>query len=87
MIRVILGTTILSHAAHLLIMTMGGLKKGSVPILGEGKNYVDSIPQAVILTSIVIGFAVTAISLVLAYRIYRMTKTDDLHELRGFNDE
>lgn len=87
MIRVILGTAILSHAAHLLIMTMGGLKKGSVPILGEGESYVDPLPQAVILTSIVIGFAVTAISLVLAYRIYRMTKTDDLYELRGFNDE
>lgn len=86
-IRIILGTSILAHAAHLLIMTMGGLKKGSAPILGEGNDYVDPLPQAVILTSIVIGFAVTAISLVLAYRIYQETKTDDLHELRGFNDE
>ena len=68
-------------------MTMGGLKEGSVPILGEGDKYADPLPQAVILTSIVIGFAVTAISLVLAYRIYRVTKTDDLYELRGFHDE
>ncbi|MEN1966738.1 Na(+)/H(+) antiporter subunit C [Lentibacillus sp. N15] len=87
MIRVILGTAILSHAAHLLIMTMGGLKSGSVPIIGEGDHYVDSLPQALILTSIVIGFAVTAISLVLAYRIYQETKTDDLYEWRGFTDE
>ena len=34
LIRVILGTAILSHAVHLLLMTMGGLKKGSVPLLG-----------------------------------------------------
>ncbi|ASN04852.1 Na(+)/H(+) antiporter subunit C [Virgibacillus necropolis] len=85
--RVILGTAILSHAAHLLIMTMGGLKTGSVPILGEGDSNVDALPQALILTSIVISFAVTAVSLVLAYRIYKETKTDDLYELRGFKDE
>ncbi|HLT54619.1 MAG TPA: NADH-quinone oxidoreductase subunit K, partial [Bacillota bacterium] len=66
--KVVLGTAILSHAAHLLIMTMGkGLKSGSVPILGEGPAYVDPLPQALILTSIVISFAVTALLLVIAY--------------------
>ena len=35
LIRVILGTAILSHAVHLLLMTMGGLKKGSVRYLGK----------------------------------------------------
>lgn len=88
LIRVILGTAILSHAAHLLIMTMGGLKTGSVPLLGEdAESYVDALPQALILTSIVISFAVTALSLVLAYRTYQETGTDNLDELRGFKDE
>lgn len=87
-LRVILGTAILSHAAHLMIMTMGkGLKNGSVPVLGEGETYVDALPQALILTSIVISFAVTAILLVLAYRTYRETGTDNLYELRGYRDE
>ncbi|BAC15063.1 Na(+):H(+) antiporter [Oceanobacillus iheyensis HTE831] len=88
LIRVILGTAILSHAAHLLIITMGGLKNGSVPIIGEGDaNPVDALPQALILTSIVISFAVTAVSLVLAYRTYQETGTDKLDQLRGDRNE
>lgn len=89
LIRVVLGTAILSHAAHLLIMTMGsGLKIGSVPILDEGEGApVDALPQALILTSIVISFAVTAMSLVLAYRTYQETGTDKLDELRGIKHE
>lgn len=88
LIRVVLATAVLSHAAHLLIMTMGGLKTGSAPLLGEGEGvFVDALPQALILTSIVISFAVTAMSLVLAYRTYQETGTDNLNELRGFKNE
>jgi multicomponent Na+:H+ antiporter subunit C len=88
LIRVILGTAILSHAVHLLLMTMGGLKKGSVPFLGENaENYTDALPQALILTAIVISFAVTALLLVLAYRTYKETGSDDLSALRGIKDE
>ena len=88
LIRVILGTAVLSHAAHLLLITMGGLKKGSAPLLGEGaESYTDALPQALILTAIVISFAVTALLLVLAYRAYKKTGTDDLQALRGFEDE
>ena len=88
LIRVILGTAILSHAVHLLILSMGGLKKGTVPLLGEeAESYVDALPQALILTAIVISFAVTAFILVLAYRAYQELGTDDLEEMRGVNDE
>lgn len=88
MIRVILGTAVLSHAVHLLLMTMGGLKRGSVPLLGEkAAAYTDALPQALILTAIVISFGVTAFFLVLAYRTYQETGTDDLDALRGSNDE
>lgn len=87
-IRVILGTAILSHAVHLLILTMGGLKTGTVPLLGEeSETYVDALPQALILTAIVISFAVTAFILVLAYRAYQELETDDLDAMRGANDE
>lgn len=88
LIRVILGTAILSHAAHLLLMTMGGLKIGSAPLLGEeAATYTDALPQALILTAIVISFAVTAIFLVIAYRAYQEIGTDNLSDMRGFEDE
>lgn len=84
LIRVILGTAVLTHAVHLLLMAMGGFKGESVPIIGDEKTtYVDALPQALILTSIVISFAVTAFFLVLAYQLYIRTGTDDLRKLRG----
>ncbi|WP_066188457.1 MULTISPECIES: Na(+)/H(+) antiporter subunit C [Gracilibacillus] len=88
LIRVIIGTAMLTHAAHLLIISVSGLKNGSIPILGEGEGSpVDALPQALILTSIVIGFAVTAVALVLAYRTYQENGTDKLDELRGDPNE
>jgi len=88
LIRVILGTAILSHAVHLLILTMGGLKRGTVPLLGEeAEFYVDALPQALILTAIVISFAVTAFVLVLGYRAYQELGTDNLKAMRGGTDE
>lgn len=87
-LRIIVGTALLSHAVHLLILTMGGLKKGSVPILSENAtSYTDALPQALILTAIVISFAVTAFVLVLAYRAYVTNKTVDTEEMRGPIDE
>jgi len=88
MLKVILGTAILSHAAHLLILTLGGLKKGDVPLIEESPGpYTDALPQALILTAIVISFAVTAFVLVLAYRTYHTNGTDDFQALRGKLDE
>lgn len=88
MIRVILGTAILTHAAHILLITMGGLGEGSVPLVGETpENYVDALPQALILTSIVINFGVTAFFLVLVYRSYQQIGSANLNVLRSINDE
>src|SRR5690625_1388462 len=82
LIRVILGTTILTHAGHLFLMSMGGFKGSSVPILGEKTaQFVDALPQALILSSIVISFVV------LAYRAYDELGTDNVMELRGMIDE
>jgi multicomponent Na+:H+ antiporter subunit C len=84
LLRIIIGTGLLSHGAHLLLITMGGLKRGDPPLLGEhAKNYVDPIPQALILTAIVISFGVTAFFLVLAYRAYQELGTDNMDRLRG----
>ncbi|KKI89969.1 monovalent cation/H+ antiporter subunit C [Bacillus sp. SA1-12] len=87
LLRIIIGTGLLSHGAHLLILTMGGLKKGAAPLLGEhAQSYVDPLPQALILTAIVISFGVTSFFLVLAYRSYQELGTDDMDQLRG-NDQ
>ncbi len=88
LLRIILGTSVISHSINLLIMTMGGLKTGSAPLLSEKiLSFTDAIPQALILTAIVINFAVTALLLVLSYRIYKVYGTDDMEQLRGNEDE
>lgn len=88
MIRIILGTAVLSHAIHLLILTVGGLKIGDVPLLDHAEGQVtDALHQALILTAIVISFATTAFLLVLSYRTYQANKTDNFEELSGISDE
>lgn len=87
-IRIIIGTALLSHAVHLLLLTIGEVKKGDVPLLKETPGpYTDALPQALILTAIVISFAVTAFVLVLAYRAYAKNDTDNMEELRGDEHE
>ena len=87
LLRIILGTGLLSHGAHLLILTMGGLGGTSPPVLAEGvTDYADPLPQALILTAIVISFGVTAFILVLFYRTYAEHKTDNMNLMKG-NDE
>ena len=86
-IQLIIGLGLLSHGANLLIFTAGGLRKGGAPILGEGETAfaaipADPLPQALILTAIVIGFAVTAFALVLFLRTYQVVGTADLDELK-----
>lgn len=88
LLRIIVGTVLLSHGAHLFILTMGELKRGRPPILeGHGpvdvSSYVDPLPQALILTSIVISFGLTSLFLVLAYRAAEENHTDNMEELRG----
>lgn len=84
LLRIIIGTGLISHGAHLFILTMGELKTGKPPILTEGvENYTDPLPQALILTSIVISFGVTSLLLVLAYRASQVNGTDNMEQLRG----
>lgn len=70
---VILGLTLLSYAVNLLIFSMGRLLVGKPPILQAGleptlANHTDPLPQALVLTAIVISFAMTAVLLVVAIR-------------------
>ncbi|GGP12534.1 Na(+)/H(+) antiporter subunit C [Oceanobacillus neutriphilus] len=88
LLRVVAATLLLSHGVHLLLITMSGLQRGAAPILSfDADAYTDPLPQALVLTAIVISFGVTAILLVMSYRTYKVHKTDDLEELRGSADE
>jgi multicomponent Na+:H+ antiporter subunit C len=85
-VKLIIGLALLSHGANLLIFTAGGLTRANPPILKQDAHAAavaaDPIPQALILTAIVIGFAVLAFMLVLIDRTHREVPTDDLDELR-----
>ena len=89
LIRINIGPGLLSHGAHLLLLTMGGLGGTAPPVVADGvtvSDYADPLPQALILTAIVISFAVTSFFLVLAYRAYQELGTDNMELLRGTED-
>jgi multicomponent Na+:H+ antiporter subunit C len=82
LIRLILGLSLISYGANLGILIAGaGFAQKSPPILDGVGPYNDPLPQALILTAIVIGFGTTALLLVLAVRAYQVTGTDHVQEL------
>ena len=89
LLRVVIGLGLLSNGTHLLLLTTGGLEAGAAPVLLEtARTIVDPLPQALILTAIVISFGVTALLLTISYGAYHDRGSDDLRELHGrLNDE
>jgi len=66
---VVLGLTLLSYGVNLFLFASGRLIPGEPPLIADGvARYVDPLPQALVLTAIVIGFAMTAFVVVLALR-------------------
>ncbi|WFM72844.1 Na+/H+ antiporter subunit C [Halomonas sp. CKK8] len=65
---VILGLTLLSHAVNLYLFASGRLVAGAPAIVGLSERSADPLPQALVLTAIVIGFAMTAFVVVLALK-------------------
>lgn len=77
---VVLGLTLLSYAVNYFLFAMGRLHTGKPPIIGSGDSYTDPLPQALVLTAIVIGFAMTAFTLILALRKRSDTQTDHVDD-------
>jgi multicomponent K+:H+ antiporter subunit C len=73
---VVLGLTLLSYGVNLFLFAMGRLRIGVPAVLSPGAEYGDPLPQALVLTAIVIGFAMTAFVLVLALRRLGELQTD-----------
>ena len=87
MIRMLLGVAILGNAINLLLFISGRVTRAVPPIIGKGDETLaasaaNPLPQALILTAIVISFSFFAFLLVLAYRSYQALGTDDTKAMR-----
>ncbi len=86
-IRVLLGIAIFGNAVNMTIFTAGRIMREVPPIIPEGMSTLDGVtanplPQALILTAIVISFSFFAFLLVLAYRAFQELGTDNTDEMR-----
>jgi multicomponent Na+:H+ antiporter subunit C len=86
-VKLVIGLILLSNAANLLIFTAAGLTRGSPPLIPEGalapdRAIADPLPQALVLTAIVIAFGVLAFAVVLIHRAYEVVKADDLDKMK-----
>jgi multicomponent K+:H+ antiporter subunit C len=89
---VVLGLTLLSYAVNLFIFFMGRMHIGAPPIVDARRaptlaHYADPLPQALVLTAIVIGFAMTALLLVIALRARAETGSDHVDGAEPAQDE
>lgn len=85
LIKMILGITLIDSGVNLLLISIGYINGGTAPILlGDVKpsQVVDPLPQALVLTNIVIGVSVTALALSVVIRVYRHYKTLNSDEVR-----
>jgi multicomponent Na+:H+ antiporter subunit C len=86
-VKLVIGLLLMSNAANLVIFSAAGMTEGAPPLLGpDGMPIVspsaDPLPQALILTAIVIAFGVLAFAVVLIHRAYELVGVDDLDEMR-----
>lgn len=88
MVKLLIGLILLGNGANMLIFLMGDIAKGKPPIIPADtsvffESYADPVPQALILTAIVISFGLQAFAIILLKRVYLMTGSDDLDTLNS----
>ena len=78
--RIVIGLGVLSHGANVLLMASG--RRGLAPLVGQGDSslFSDPLPQALVLTAIVISLATCAFVLAMAYRSWQLTGHDDVQD-------
>ena len=84
--QLIIGLGLLSNGTNLLIFTAGSLTRARPPVVPDGAErlvppYADPVPQALVLSAIVIGFGLLAFTLVLAHRVHATAGTDDVDDV------
>lgn len=89
LVKVILGLFVLSNATNLIIFLSGGIQRNGSAFVPEGSESVelqtisDPLPQALILTAIVISLGLSAYILALKYKYFEVTGTHDLDQLKN----
>jgi multicomponent Na+:H+ antiporter subunit C len=86
MVKLLIGLILLGNGANMLIFLLGRITKGKPPVIPGDVSvfqdiYADPVPQALILTAIVISFGLQAFAITLLKRVYVVTGTDDLDKL------
>lgn len=84
-IKIIIGLGIIEYAVNLFFILVGYRSQGRAPVLAKDQtvaNIVDPLPQALVLTAIVIGLAVTALIVAIAIRLYDKYGTFDITKIR-----
>ncbi len=82
--QLIIGLSLLSNGANILILSAAGVTRAKPPLISEGvplEQFADPVPQSLILTAIVIGFGVLAFALVLAHRVHQSAGSDDIDNI------
>ncbi|WP_207493220.1 Na+/H+ antiporter subunit C [Aridibaculum aurantiacum] len=92
LVKLILGLILLGNGANMLIFLLGSLVKGNPPVIPDDAKaltglYADPIPQALILTAIVISFGLQAFAIILIKRVYAVINSDDLDHLNTTEEE
>jgi len=87
LIRIIIASGIMGYAANLMLILFAYRRGGLYPILEKGKTVgarvmVDPLPQALVLTSIVIELGITAMLVALAIRLFEKNKTFDITKIK-----
>ncbi|CAB0152033.1 Na(+)/H(+) antiporter subunit C1 [Pseudidiomarina piscicola] len=77
---IVIGLTMLSYAVNLFLFSTGRLAINELPLIGVGETSTDPLPQALVLTAIVIGFAMTAYSIILAVRVRGEIGSDEVND-------
>ncbi len=92
MVKLLIGIGLLGNGVNILIFLLGTITKGKPPVIDEAASvfrdiYADPIPQALILTAIVISFGLQAFAIVLLKRVYVLVNSDDLDDLNTPEEE
>jgi multisubunit Na+/H+ antiporter MnhC subunit len=85
LVKIVISLSIMEFSLFLFLALIGYVEGGNVPIVDPGNPgavYVDPLPQALVLTAIVIGLATTAMLMSVIIRIYRKYKTLDIREIK-----
>ena len=92
LVKLIIGLILLGNGANILIFLLGRLVKGEPPIIDDSAKvladiYADPVPQALILTAIVISFGLQAFAIILVKRAYKVVGTDDLDQMNATDED